>query len=1123
MHYEIRGRVLQETDRAAVAGLRVEAWDADFLADDFLGSAISGPDGEFVIEFDESRYREWFGDHEPDIYFKVYRCGDLIVSTHGSILWNVADPKLEVEILVDVGELAAGWIDRNIYLKIERIENYSTVRPQEKVVPPVQYGRDCLRGVGHENALIPEAEIKARSLTAVVYREYLDSAYLVPKPNKLIQADLNEPVFSRRVPGTVIYARPGQRLRIHVWNCDEEPHSLHMHGLRYGIDSDGSWPLGTEIAHHGGRSDAICTDGSWTYTFEITEDMVGAWPFHDHTHHHHTAIDQGLFGGLVVMPCEERGPRPIKLPKGWPWKLYRTVAEAQGALPVVDRAIKPLEEAGRDGPHELPAEVHVRRLQPDVRRLLEGGLHFLEEHTMRELALTGQRISTEHVPVFFHVMSSKHATPVFDSGDLEELSGTFEFTFAAAGDHDYFCQHHPVMTGTVHVVPGGPASVTVNIVDGPPMGFSPADANIGVGGTVRWENLSMFHHTVTSVEGASRMTHCINGRGFVGNSPTIVAPSGQRIRWHVFNLDTSEAWHNFHPHSMRWKFGGDALDVRSLSPAESFSAETQIPPVLLLDEKMVEMQDPQARPKDATLHRLKGDFMFHCHVHHHMMNGMVGLIRAKQSLWLTPALAHEISHRHGLALDDGSNACPDVDPHPCAPHGAGRWEEIAGDPEVSFMHSVLLPNTDQVLYWGYTRADQSRLWDYSTPAGSYASPANQPATLPGQNINTSDMWSAEHALLDTPIGHALIHGGFSPDRAFTFDPSTLTWAEVQATADDRFYATTLVIGDGRAITLFGSASKSIEAYTHGAGWAPPVAMPAAMFHHEYYPWTYLLPDGRLFIAGPHVPTQRFDWTAPPGVESFPTTAGDRSSGGEKGTSVMAILRPPDYRPLVFIMAGDLPGTADSVEQIDLSAAVPAWAPVASLNEARTQQCTATLLPDGRIHVAGGLSGGADGGPCELFDPRDPAAGWILGPNMTYARGYHSSFLLLRDGTILGGGDPAGPGGPTPHERFYPEYFDLVRPTITNAPATINYGVPFQVDTPTPTDILEVVLLRAGAVTHGFNQSQRGLELVITGAGAGALDVEAPPNPNLAPPGWYLMYVLNAARVPSVGRWVRVTP
>lgn len=87
----------------------------------------------------------------------------------------------------------------------------------------------------------------------------------------------------------------------------------------------------------------------------------------------------------------------------------------------------------------------------------------------------------------------------------------------------------------------------------------------------------------------------------------------------------------------------------------------------------------------------------------------------------------------------------------------------------------------------------------------------------------------------------------------------------------------------------------------------------------------------------------------------------------------------------------------------------------------------------------------------------------------------------------------------------------------------NYGTTFQVHTPTPPDIAEVVLLRPGAVTHGVNQSQRGLELVISGTGAGTIDVESPPNANLAPPGWYLLFLLNGSRVPSEGRWIRVTP
>ena len=79
--------------------------------------------------------------------------------------------------------------------------------------------------------------------------------------------------------------------------------------------------------------------------------------------------------------------------------------------------------------------------------------------------------------------------------------------------------------------------------------------------------------------------------------------------------------------------------------------------------------------------------------------------------------------------------------------------------------------------------------------------------------------------------------------------------------------------------------------------AAPIGMPASMNHHFYYPWTYLLPDGRLFIAGPHDPTHRFDLLAPDGAEQFTTINGDRSTVGEKGTSVLLILRPPDYKPI----------------------------------------------------------------------------------------------------------------------------------------------------------------------------------------------------------------------------------
>jgi hypothetical protein len=161
--------------------------------------------------------------------------------------------------------------------------------------------------------------------------------------------------------------------------------------------------------------------------------------------------------------------------------------------------------------------------------------------------------------------------------------------------------------------------------------------------------------------------------------------------------------------------------------------------------------------------------------------------------------------------------------------------------------------------------------------------------------------------------------------------------------------------------------------------------------------------------------------------------------------------------------------------------------------------------------------------CETFDPKNPADGWVAGPAMTHSRTYHSSFILLSDGSVVGGGDPGGGGGPTPHERFFSAYFTVPRPAITNAPASVSWGTTFVVDTPNAANIAEVILLRPGAVTHGFNMSQRGVECVFAPGGGNNLDVTAPPAGNIAPPGWYLLFILDGNRVPSEGRWLRFTP
>ena len=140
--------------------------------------------------------------------------------------------------------------------------------------------------------------------------------------------------------------------------------------------------------------------------------------------------------------------------------------------------------------------------------------------------------------------------------------------------------------------------------------------------------------------------------------------------------------------------------------------------------------------------------------------------------------------------------------------------------------------------------------------------------------------------------------------------------------------------------------------------------------------------------------------------------------------------------------------------------------------------------------------------------------------MKYARGYHSSAILLPNGSVIMGGDPSG--GSTPNERYLPSYFFKPRPALGAAPPAIVYGAAFAVQTPTPGAIAEVVLMSPGAVTHGFNQNQRYVGCAITGRTATEVQATAPPDGKIAPPGWYLLFIVDNDRIPSAAVWIRLT-
>jgi len=183
-----------------------------------------------------------------------------------------------------------------------------------------------------------------------------------------------------------------------------------------------------------------------------------------------------------------------------------------------------------------------------------------------------------------------------------------------------------------------------------------------------------------------------------------------------------------------------------------------------------------------------------------------------------------------------TNDCPAIDPKHCESLDCGKWEEVVGSPAVCLMHGCLLPNTQKVLFWGYgdTRDDISRIWDYSTAAGAFSAPANQPfnVTSPPNRRGLGQSMVGRACFPGHPSGkHCSFMAAFTPREAYLFDPPTLLWSRVQPTAEQRFYSTTLTLANGKALTILGGtptsiASKSIEIYNPGAGtWDPAIALP----------------------------------------------------------------------------------------------------------------------------------------------------------------------------------------------------------------------------------------------------------------------------------------------------------
>jgi hypothetical protein len=128
----------------------------------------------------------------------------------------------------------------------------------------------------------------------------------------------------------------------------------------------------------------------------------------------------------------------------------------------------------------------------------------------------------------------------------------------------------------------------------------------------------------------------------------------------------------------------------------------------------------------------------------------------------------------------------------------------------------------------------------------------------------------------------------------------------------------------------------------------------------------------------------------------------------------------------------------------------------------------------------------------------------------------------------GSGQPAATGltDDFTAEIFSPPYlFKLdgtpaTRPVIDNAPTAVTYGQAFTVQTADAANITKVTWIRLSAVTHSTNQNQR-MNVLSFSVGSGSLTVTAPLNANRAPPGHYMLFIVNGSGTPSLAKVVQI--
>lgn len=379
------------------------------------------------------------------------------------------------------------------------------------------------------------------------------------------------------------------------------------------------------------------------------------------------------------------------------------------------------------------------------------------------------------------------------------------------------------------------------------------------------------------------------------------------------------------------------------------------------------------------------------------------------------------------------------------------------------------------------------------------------------------------------------------------DGKILVTGVTQVVTDDG----TPVVGEGKCSSSTCSAcvetwNLSVEEYTPRSGTSSLVSASAAtppdVFSAEY-PHVWQLPTDATQAGTQYDMLMMGETAIPVFMEDSTGTATWHTSVNQRSSAELAMSSAPNdgcgSLMLPFLQGAPYPhGTVMSIGGdgglTSFERELAVYDPYADdwilekLMEAGRHKPSPVILPTGDVLLLAGYDAawGPDSLHAEYFDPLDlddETPNRLGAAAMERARGYHTVSLLLPDGRVfLGGGRRVFQGlsyvEKADFQYYYPPYcYSQSRPSINTAPSTIKYDNSFVVDW-TGQFPGRLALNALGAFTHSFDQSQRYIELevlsetILYEVGGGQTNrtvVKAPPTSRIAPPGYYMLWVIDA--------------